>query len=139
MHPPRGLAAVRDAVLGLGRPFAQGLASGRLSQGLEDGVVAKAAVALGRDRDAAFACAVSETDGQAATRATLLRQDQRQYAAIPGAAPLGREAAQRPQQLDVVVLVRGRLAGVALRVDAGSAAEVVHFETGVVGEGGEAG
>ncbi len=68
VHPSSGLAAMRDAVLGLGRPLAESAAAGRLQGRLEDRVVAETAGTAGSGRDAPFQRSVGEPDGDAAAR-----------------------------------------------------------------------
>src|SRR4029079_10436066 len=54
---------------------------------------------------------------------------------VARAAALGWEGAEGPEQLRVVVEVRGVLAGVSPRAEAGTPAQRIALDAGVVGEG----
>jgi len=135
VHAAGGLAAVRDAVLCLGGPFAQGAAAGRLHRRFEDRVVAKAAGSLGA---AAIRPSIVPWDIRTGCPPREPRASATRAPARTGTAPRagGIQAAQGPEQLRVVLRVCGVLAGIAPRSHAGRAAQRVDFDARVVGQSG---
>src|SRR5664280_1253235 len=102
MHSPCCLATVRNAVLGLGSPLAQGPATRRLRRRLEDRVVAETAATLRSGRDPALERSPRNANGDSATRPRGLGECQGKGAAVACRPPFGRQARELAEQLDVV-------------------------------------
>ena len=107
---------------------------------LEQGVVAEAAIAAQVRWRSGRGTSPPGEDPEAAPRARLARERQREDAHVAGAAPVGRQAARaRGAAWRCCRRVGGVGPGVAAGEDARAAVERIHLEAGVVGERGQAG
>ena len=97
-------------------------------------VVAEALVAPRGRRDAAAARAAPDQRLEAAARAAVAREGQREDAHVARATPIGGQGAELGQELRVVGRVGRVRAGVAARPHAGAAAQRIHLEARVVGQ-----
>ena len=122
------------AFFSAGRPQAERPAAGRLRRRLEDRVVAEPAGPQRARRDPAAAGAAGQAEADAAARTRVAGECQGEHAHVARAAPLGRQPGERRQELRVVVVVRGVLAGVASRPDAGRPAQGVDLDARIVGQ-----
>ena len=131
---------MRDRVLLGGRVLTEGAPTRALTRGLEDRVVAEASGPGRTRRDPAPGRPASGDDLEASSaRRGWSGHGEREDTDVPRAPSRERHAIEGGEELQVVLGIRGGLAGESPGADAGLAAEGLDLEARVVGEGREPG
>ena len=133
-----GAGSMGDPVLLGGGVLAERAAPGWLGLGLEDRVIAESPAAPRGLGDPSPGRPPPNLDPQAARRRRV-RGRERQHADVAGRALRRRQSLELAEQSNVVLLVGGVRASIPTRPNAGPATERVDLETGIVGQGRQAG